>query len=259
MNRISALPVRRLTVRLSANDETVTVRTVVLILGAALVAWIVTVARMRGMDEGPGTDLGGLGWFVGIWLTMTAAMMLPSTLPMLSTYARVARPPRTAMFVLGYLAAWTAFGLAAYVACSSLASVAPEWDSGGAWLAGGAIAAAGLYQLTPLKQACLRHCRGPLRFVVDGRAGALRMGAEHGGYCVGCCWGLMAALFALGVMSLFWTAVVGAAIFAEKVLPRGERLAAAVAVALVVLGLAVALAGGDVPGLTQPAPMEMER
>jgi predicted metal-binding membrane protein len=239
------------------------VATVVLLLGGALVAWVLLLARMRGMDEGPGTDLGGLGWFLGIWLTMTAAMMLPSTLPMVSTYARVARPPRTSSFVLGYVAAWTSFGLAAYLAYRLLAGAAPAWDRGGAWVAGGAIVVAGLYQLTPLKHACLRHCRGPLRFVVDGwrqgRLGALRMGAEHGGYCVGCCCGLMAALFALGVMSLFWTALVGTAIFAEKVLPRGERLAAALAAALVVLGLAVALAPRHVPGLTQPAPMEMSR
>ncbi len=128
-------------------------------------------------------------------------------------------------------------------------------------MAGAAIAAAGLYQLTPLKEACLRHCRGPLRYIVggwrEGRLGALRMGSEHGLYCVGCCWGLMLALFALGVMSLFWTAVVAAAILAEKVLPHGQRLVRVLALALVVLGALVAFAPGHVPQLTQPAPMRM--
>ena len=92
------------------------------------------------------------------------------------------------------------------------------WDEEGPLVAGAVIAAAGLYQLTPLKSVCLRHCRSPLHFVLhgwrDGRAGAVRMGATHGLYCVGCCWGLMLALFALGVMSLFWMAVVAAVIFA---------------------------------------------
>ena len=128
-------------------------------------------------------------------------------------------------------------------------------------MAGAALAAAGLYQLTPLKEVCLRHCRGPIRYLArgwrEGRLGALRMGAEHGLFCVGCCWGLMLALFALGVMSLFWTALVAAAIFAEKVLPRGERLAAGLALVLVVLGLLVAFAPAYVPGLTEPAPMGM--
>jgi predicted metal-binding membrane protein len=238
----------------------------VALLGVALVAWVVAVQRMRGMDAGPGTDLGGLGWFLGIWVTMTAAMMLPSAAPMVLAYARAASESRTPLFVAGYLAAWTAYGLAAYGLYRAVAGARPDWlawDRGGPYVAGAAITAAGLYQLTPLKEACLRHCRGPFMYVVrgwrPGRRGALRMGAEHGLFCVGCCWGLMLALFALGVMSLFWTAVVAAAIFAEKVLPRGLTLARTLAVVLVVLGLLVAVAPARVPGLTRPAPMEMGR
>ena len=236
------------------------------LLAAALAAWVVAAQQMRGMDAGPGTNLGGLGWYLGIWVTMTAAMMLPSAAPMVLTYARVARDARTWVFVLGYLVAWTAFGLVAYGLYRLVARSSPgwvAWNRHGPYVAGAALALAGLYQLSPLKEACLRHCRGPFRYLVhgwrDGRTGALRMGAEHGLFCVGCCWGLMLALFALGVMSLFWAAVVAAAIFAEKVLPRGFALARVLAVALVALGLLVALAPGHVPELTQPQPMRMGR
>ena len=239
-------------------------RAAVLLLAIALAAWIVTVGRMRGMDAGPGTDLGGLGWFLGIWLTMTAAMMLPSSALMVLAYARASPTARAGSFVFGYLVAWTAYGLAAYVVYRLVEGAGfgwLDWNRGGPYVAGAAIAAAGLYQLSPLKQACLRHCRGPLRYIVhgwrEGRSGAARMGLEHGLFCVGCCWGLMLALFALGVMSLFWTALVAAAIFAEKVLPRGERLAAGLALVLVALGLLVAFAPAYVPELTEPAPMGM--
>jgi predicted metal-binding membrane protein len=241
-------------------------RVTVTLLAAALAAWVIAAQQMRGMDAGPGTNLGGLGWYLGIWVTMTAAMMLPSAAPMVLTYARVAREARTWVFVLGYLVAWTAFGLVAYGLYRLVARSSPgwvAWNRQGPYVAGAALALAGLYQLSPLKEACLRHCRGPFRYLVhgwrDGRTGALRMGAEHGLFCVGCCWGLMLALFALGVMSLFWAAVVAAAIFAEKVLPRGLALARVLAVALVALGLLVALAPGHVPELTQPEPMRMGR
>lgn len=240
----------------------------VLLVAAALAAWIVTVERMRGMDAGPGADLGGLAAFVGIWVTMMAAMMLPAVLPMVLLYARIARQRggSTAVFLASYLLVWSALGVAAYLAARAIRAIDPgwlAWDTAGGWLAGGAIAAAGIYQLTPLKSVCLRHCRGPLHFVMggwrDGSRGALRMGFEHGGWCVGCCAGLMLALFALGVMSLVWMTVVAATIFAEKVLPGGERLARGVALALVALGLWVAIAPRSVPGLAEPgsAPMQM--
>jgi predicted metal-binding membrane protein len=241
--------------------------TAALLLAAALVAWIVTIDRMWGMDAGPGTDLGGLGWFTGIWVTMMAAMMLPSVAPMALLFARISGERRsqgrafvpTWVFLAGYLAAWTAFGLAAYGLFRLVTAFGTDWlawDRAGPYVTGGAIAAAGLYQLTPLKEVCLRHCRGPMHYVLhgwrDGRLGALRMGAEHGLFCVGCCWGLMVALFALGVMSLFWMAVVAAVIFAEKLLPYGLRLSRVFAVGLVALGIWVAAAPGSVPGLTDP-------
>ena len=216
------------------------------------------------MDAGPGTDLGGLGWFLGIWVTMMAAMMLPSVSPMVLAYARVAkaRPTRspTAVFVGGYFAAWTLYGLVAYgvyrlVGAADMGVLA--WHRAGPYVAGGAIVAAGLYQLTPIKDVCLRHCRTPVHFLAhgwrDGAVGALRMGFTHGLYCVGCCWGLMLVLFTLGVMSLVWMAVIASVIFAEKVFPHGERLTRVVAVAFVALGLWIAIAPDTVPGLKDPS------
>jgi predicted metal-binding membrane protein len=220
---------------------------------------------MTGMDAGPGTDLGGLGWFIGVWATMMAAMMLPSAAPVVMLAHRTARGgPSTAVFVVGYLAVWTAFGLVAWGLYRAIHAWNPgflAWDGGGPWVAGGAIVAAGLYQLSPLKRVCLRHCRSPLHFLIGrwrpGRLGALRMGAEHGAYCAGCCVGLMLVLFAVGVMSIFWMLIVAAVIFAEKVLPGGERTARVLAVALVALGLWIAVAPSSVPGLTQPSSMSM--
>jgi predicted metal-binding membrane protein len=243
------------------------VTVVALLLAAALVTWIVTVVRMRGMDAGPGTGLGSLGWFVGVWITMMAAMMFPSAMPMVLLFNRVSseRGRRgqsfvpTWFFVLSYLAVWTGYGLAAYGLYRLVIHFGAgffTWDRGGPYVAGAAIGLAGLYELTPLKSVCLRHCRSPLSFGLggwrDGWRGALRMGVEHGGYCVGCCWGLMVVLFALGVMSLTWMAAVAALIFAQKILPRGELLTRVFAVGFVAAGIWVAAAPGSVPGLTQP-------
>jgi predicted metal-binding membrane protein len=240
------------------------------VAAAALAAWIVTLDRMAGMDAGPGTDLGGLGWFLGAWATMMAAMMLPATAPVVVLYARSASAVRTAAFVAGYLGVWVAFGLVAYALYRAVDGLDPAllaWDRGGPYVAGGAVAAAGAYQLTPLKAVCLRHCRSPLHLLLarwrPGAAGSLRMGAAHGLWCTGCCWALMLVLFAVGLMSLFWMAVVAAAVLAEKALPGGPRLSAALGLALVALGLWIAVAPGSVPNLTEPpgghdaAPMPM--
>src|SRR3954454_25386175 len=134
------------------------------LLGGALVAWLVTVQRMRGMDAGPGTDLGTLGWYLGIWVTMMAAMMLPSAAPTVLMFARTRGDVQTWAFVAGYLLAWTGYGLVAYAVYRGIRAHAPAllaWDEKGPCVAGAALAAAGLYQLTPLKSACLRHCRSP--------------------------------------------------------------------------------------------------
>jgi predicted metal-binding membrane protein len=232
----------------------VALRTPALLLAAAGLAWAVTFERMQGMDEGPGTDLGGLGWYAGIWMTMTAAMMLPTVLPHVAWLAR--RVP-TLLFALGYLAVWTAYGLAAYALYRLVTSFDTgwlAWDEAGPYVAGAVIVAAGLYELTPFKRRSLRRCR---RLRDD--VGAFRSGLAHGLDCVGCSGGLMLVLFAVGVMSLFWMALVAAVIFVEKVLPQGARLSRAVALGLVVLGIWVAAAPASVPGLTEPGSgMEMQ-
>jgi predicted metal-binding membrane protein len=239
-----------------------------LLLGGALVGWIVTADRMQGMEAGPGMDLGGLGWYVGIWLTMMSAMMLPSAAPMVIVFSRMAHAraettrgasAATAAFVGGYFAVWTLYGLVAYAVFRALRALdlgLLSWDSQGPIVAGAAIVGAGLYQLTPLQRACLRHCRSPLHFLMHswrpGPVGAFRLGGVHGGYCVGCCAGLMLVLFALGVMSVLWMAVIAAIVFAEKVLPFGRRGRIALAAGLVAAGIWVAAAPGGVPGLHEP-------
>jgi len=239
-----------------------------LLLAAALVAWLVTFARMDGMDAGPGTDLGSLGWYVGVWVTMMAAMMLPSATPMVRLYAHISREQnangaanvvRVAVFVGSYLGVWTAFGLAAFGLDRLVASVESgtlSWDRAGPYVAGGAVVAAGLYELTPLKHVCLRHCRTPLHFLLggwrEGVRGAARTGAAHGIYCSGCCVGLMLILFAVGVMSLFWMVLIAAVIFSEKLLPGGERLSRFAGAAFILLGVWIAVAPESVPWLTDP-------
>jgi predicted metal-binding membrane protein len=235
---------------------------VALLFALAALAWWSTAHRMAGMDAGPGTDLGALGWFVGIWVVMMAAMMFPSVSPTVALYARMRRG-RDALapllFAGGYLAVWSAAGLVAYGVFRAGRGVLGDqlaWGSGGRWLAGAILVAAALYELTPAKNACLSKCRSPLGYLLgswrDGRAGALRMGAGHGAWCLGCCWALMAALFALGVMSIAWTALVAGVIALEKTLPHRRAAVWAVAGFLLVLALGVLASPHDVPGLTVP-------
>jgi predicted metal-binding membrane protein len=242
--------------------------TATLLIAAAAVAWVVTANRMAGMDMGPGTDLGGLGWFAGVWAVMMAAMMLPSLVPMAGTYAReVTDRPHddahpalgTAVFVAGYLALWVFAGIVAWAAFESVRSLDPaflHWSEGGQYVAAGVIAAAALYELTPLKASCLRHCRDRRLLVADWRrdsSGALRMGLEQGAYCIGSSWALMASLFALGVMSITWMVVIAALIAIEKILPRAYLASGAVAVVLLLLAAGVAFFPEQLPGLTMPA------
>jgi predicted metal-binding membrane protein len=246
------------------------------LLALALVGWTVTDERMHDMDAGPGTELGTLGFFVTAWVVMMAAMMFPSIWPMVTMYGRVQQGKRergqevpigaTALFVSGYLVTWTAAGLIGYgifEAAQGLSIDAFSWDRGGPYLAGGVIVVAAVYQLTPLKDACLSKCRSPLMFILTrwqpGRLGALRMGIEHGGWCVGCCWALMAALFALGVMSVGWMVFIAALIATEKLLPWKAIANRGIAVALVALGIAVAFVPEDVPGLILPGSPEAMR
>ena len=161
-----------------------------------------------------------------------------------------------ALLLIGYLAAWTVVGLIGFAilkAGRALAIDALSWSRGGPLLAGGVIIAAAGYQLTPLKDVCLRHCRGPFSFLLEhwrpGALGAVRMGARHGIWCIGCCWALMTALFALGVMSVAWMALIAVFIAAEKLLPWRRAAATFVSFVLLGLGLAVAIVPERVPGL----------
>jgi predicted metal-binding membrane protein len=243
------------------------VQQTVVLLAAALGTWIVVVWRMRGMDAGPGTDLGGFGWYLGVWVTMMAAMMLPAVTPMVLLFDKIsaerARRGRsfvpTWVFAASYVAVWTVYGLAAYGLYRGVDALGVgflAWDRGGPYVVAALLALAGIYELTPLKSVCLRHCRSPMHFVLggwrNGVGGAVRMGAEHGAYCVGCCWGLMVVLFGLGVMSIAWMAVVAVLIFAQKALPFGGRLPRVFAVAFVAAGLWIAVSPGSLPGLTEP-------
>lgn len=236
-----------------------------LLIAVAAACWVVTVHRMRGMDMGPGTALGGLGWFAGVWVTMMAAMMLPSLAPMAQAHARTSRGAQAsrpaadaALFAAGYLVAWLGVGVLAYALVRGVESLSPAWlawDRGGPYAAGALILAAAAYELAPLKTRCLRHCRQPAllaRRWRPGAAGAVRTGVEHGGLCVGASWALMGALFAVGVMNVAWMAAIAALVAIEKLLPRRNLAVFGTATLVAALALGVAFAPGSVPWLTIP-------
>jgi predicted metal-binding membrane protein len=235
---------------------------IALLVALAGVAWWSTARRMQGMDEGPGTDLGALGWFLGVWVVMMAAMMFPSVAPTVALYAQMARrrwPGAPLVFAAGYLLAWGLAGAVAYGLFALGRDVLGgplAWDAGGRWAAGAVLALAALYELTPVKDVCLAKCRSPLGFLLgswrDGRRGALELGARHGAWCVGCCWALMAALFALGVMSLVWMAVVAALIALEKTLPSRPVVTYGTAALLGALAVLLVAAPDAIPALTVP-------
>jgi predicted metal-binding membrane protein len=249
--------------------------TALFLLGVAAIAWLVTVNRMEGMDMGPGTDLGTFGWFAGIWAAMMAAMMLPSLVPMAGAYAGQARGGsevvtpqsmlRTTLFAGGYLLVWVIAGLVTWALVEGVRSLDLgflAWNEGGRYVAGAVIAGAALYELTPMKTHCLQHCRDRGLLVAnwrEGASGALRMGLGQGAFCIGSSWALMAALFALGVMSITWMVVIAAAIAIEKLLPWREPATWVTAALLVALAIGVAFFPGELPGLTVPTDMEMMR
>jgi predicted metal-binding membrane protein len=235
---------------------------VALLLALAALCWWWTASRMDGMDDGPWTALGGFGWFVGVWVVMMAAMMFPSVSPTVALYARMTKQRSAVLplfFTAGYLLMWGAVGALAYALArvgGALFGDVLTWDNSGRWIAGGTLIVAALYELTPLKDVCLGKCRSPLGFLLgawrDGRTGALEMGAKNGAWCVGCCWALMASLFALGVMSIPWMAFVAALIAVEKVLPWRRVATYGTAAVLLALGVLVLAAPDAVPGLTIP-------
>jgi len=219
------------------------------------------------MDAGPWTALGSLGFFIGAWVVMMGAMMFPSVAPTVALYARMAgqrRPAAPLAFAGGYLVTWAAGGLLVFgvaLAGSRVAGGVLEWGRAGRWLAGGTLLVAAVYELAPFKDACLGKCRSPLGFLLsswrDGTAGALRMGAAHGAWCVGCCWALMGSLFALGIMNVGWMAFVAGLIAAEKIVPWRRVAIWGTAGVLLVLGVLMLADPSAIPGLTIPTGMGM--
>ena len=236
---------------------------VAFLIALAALAWWSTVRAMTGMDAGPAADLGALGWFIGIWIVMMAAMMFPSVSPTVALYARMTRQRgliRPVAFTSGYLVVWGAGGIAAYAlyALGRHAFGAQlDWHAGGRWLAGSVLLVAALYELTPLKDVCLAKCRSPLGFLMgawrDGARGGFAMGSRHAAWCVGCCWALMAALFALGVMSILWMAVIAGVITVEKLLPWRRVAVWSTTLLLLALAVGVLAAPGSVPGFVVPS------
>ena len=234
------------------------------VLAAASWVWLrIAAGRMAGamaMSAMPGMRMAGgeghwtpaaLSLTLAMWSAMMVGMMLPSAAPMILTFETVNRRRRargdgyvaTAVFTAGYLIVWGLFGVAATLAQAGLASAAllsPSMRASSPAVAGVLFVAAGVWQLTPLKHACLRSCRSPFDFVVnrwrDGRAGALRMGLAHGVQCLGCCWMLMVLMFALGAMNLLWMAAVAGVVFVEKLFPAGPWIARGGGVAMLLAG-----------------------
>jgi len=229
----------------------------------AAVGWVWTASQMRGMDAGPWTSLGGLGWFVGIWVVMMAAMMFPSVAPTVALYSRVTReasPLSPWMFAAGYLLTWAVVGLLAYVVGSAAVAGFGDllaWNRAGRTLAGATVVVAAGYELTPFKARCLAACRSPLDALLgswrDGLGGAMRMGVRNGAWCLGCCWALMATLFALGVMSVSWMAFIAGIVAVEKTIPWRRGVTYATAAVLVAIGVLMLVAPDLVPGLTIPS------
>ncbi len=235
--------------------------------GITILAWLYlvhlnrTMAMPMGMPNMAGMVMPMMqGWRAAdffltfaMWAVMMVGMMVPSVAPMVLAFATVNRRRAerggpyvpTGIFLVGYLAAWTAFSFLATLAEWRLHTAALldiRTQTAAPWLGGGLLVAAGVFQLTPAKNACLSRCRSPLEFLTtewrEGWGGALRMGLKHGAFCVGCCWMLMALLFVAGVMNLLWVAGIAAFVLAEKLLPRGRFVSFVGATACLVAGVA---------------------
>lgn len=231
---------------------------------ATLVAWAATGAfawAMAAMDHAAMPAIDAQTWSAAefalaflMWASMMAAMMLPSAVPMVDAFATIAGRRRersapytpTAIFVTGYLIVWTAFSGAATLlqwAFHKAAWLTPMMENASPAMAAAALLLAGGYQFTPLKRACLTHCRTPAAFILsdwqDGHAGAVIMGIRHGAFCVGCCWALMGLLFAVAVMSVGWMAALTAVVTIEKVAPWGDKFARFVGIAAIAGGTAI--------------------
>jgi predicted metal-binding membrane protein len=241
------------------------------LLGVAVLAWILTVRLATGgMSASAGRSM-PLPAFLGAWVAMMAAMMLPSVAPAARLWLRaigtqgpsgVWQAARIAGFVSGYLVSWAGFGLVAFLAIAGGASVSESAPGAARWIGAAILLAAGLYQLTPLKQACLARCRAPfglfLTYSAFGpRARDLRVGMHHGAYCVACCWGLMIVLVALGMSNLVAMAALAAAVAVEKSWRRGPGFARVLGLAFVALAVVAPFVSSVAPGLAPATPMRM--
>jgi predicted metal-binding membrane protein len=220
------------------------------LIACAAAAWLLTAQQSASMAGVGGMAMLGAGLFLVIWVVMMVAMMFPSITPMVLTHARIVRSRGegtlpTVAFVVGFLVVWSAAGLiplaVIQVLGSSLAAPINAWLPR---LGGAVVALAGVYQFTPLKEACLRTCRSPLGFILThdfggGKSSAARAGVSHGLYCLGCCWALMAVLAVVGLMNLAWMAVFAALFFLEKNWRQGVLLSRVSGIACVVLGAAI--------------------
>ena len=199
-------------------------------LGLAAVSWVISVRQMNGMDMGVASELGSFGFFVALWVSMMAAMMLPAATPAVLRRAHASGRVRAVLLFVGsYLAVWTLVGVVVY------ALYRPH----GTLIAGAIAIAAGIYELTPLKRHFRRLCRE-----------SVRSGFEFGRYCVGSSIGLMLMLVALGVMSVTWMSVIAALVLAQKLMPLKAAIDVPLALAIVGLGILIVLAPSSVPGLT---------
>jgi predicted metal-binding membrane protein len=242
---------------------------IAVLFALAAIGWWWTVDQMRGMDNGPWTNLGAGAWFLGVWVVMMTAMMFPSVSPTVALYSRMTNGQSVVqplIFALGYLVTWAAAGVLALgiaVTGSRIAGDVLAWDRAGRWLAAATLVVAAVYELTPLKDVCLGKCRSPLGMLLgswrDGRSGALGMGVRNGAWCVGCCWALMASFFALGIMSVVWMAVVTGLIALEKTLPWRRLATYTTTAALLALGVLLLAAPHAVPGLKIPTSGSMSQ
>ena len=213
------------------------------LLAVAAAAWAVT-----GVDMANGGTPTTAGTFLAAWIVMMVAMMLPAVAPVVALYAQAARKGLVAalpVFLTGYLLVWTATGLPAYAVSQVVGQPLMDGRTWAARLVGGTLLLAAAYELTPLKAACLRHCRSPLSFFLSRRSSlsspraALAAGAGHGVYCLGCCWALMAVLIAVGGMQLVWALALALVLSLEKLLPQAHLITGAAASVAAVLGVAL--------------------
>lgn len=218
-------------VRASRPAALATAAVLTVTLGLAAAAWVVALRQMRGMDMGPGTELGSFGSFLALWVSMMAAMMLPGAVPAVSRVVHAdGRVLDAPAFAVAYLAVWTLIGLAVYALYEPHSTEA----------AGALAIAAGLYELTPLKGRCRRRCRS-----------SVRSGLQFGLYCVGSSIGLMVLFLALGVMSVTWMVAVAAIVVAQKLLPPRAAVDVPLALAIVGLGILILVDPSAIPGLSQ--------